>query len=158
MLPALVTRAQLEVELAAITAWAGRAGWQVDVDPAGRLVTARTWHPRTGVPLWVQADCAGYPSVAPAWRFLDQAGESQKSAYPAAGQQPGISGSVFHGNGLICAPWNRLAYKVNNGPHGDWGALTAWKTAAAGYTQAHTIADMLQTLSVHLTASPAMMT
>ena len=157
MLPALVTRAQLETEFTAIMAWVGRAGWRADVEPTGRLVTARTAHPRTGTALTVQADCTGYPSVPPAWRFLDHAGQSPKSAYPAPGQQPGINGSVFHGNGLVCAPWNRLAYQDLGGVHGDWGALPAWKTAAPGYTQAHTIADMLQTLSVHLAASPGMM-
>ncbi len=113
--------------------------------------------PRAGPGGLVQADCTGYPSVAPAWRFLDPAVQSPRSAYPTPGQQPGINGSVFHGNELVCAPWNRLAYRDLGGVHNDWGALLAWKTAAHGYTQAHTIADMLQTLSVHLMASPGMM-
>jgi hypothetical protein len=160
VLPALVTRAQLEVEHPAITVWADQAGWRVDVEPASRLVMAYTGHPKSGVAMRMQADCSGYPSIAPAWRFLNQAGESPKSAYPAPGQQPGINGSIFivNGNdGLVCSPWNRLAYKDYGGVHADWGALTAWKTAAAAYTQAHTIADMLQTLIVHLMPSPGMM-
>jgi hypothetical protein len=158
VLPALVTRAQLEVELPAIMVWGDRVGWRVNVESASRLVTACTVHPVVGLPLHVRVDCRNYPSIAPAWRFLDQAGESPRSAYPAPGQRAGINGSIFHGNGLVCAPWNRLAYKDYGGVHADWGAFTAWKTAAPTYTQAHTIADMLQTLSVHLIASPGMMT
>jgi hypothetical protein len=135
VLPALVTRAQLEIEFPAIMVWADRAGWRAEVEPASRLVTACTVHPKDGTALRAQADCTGYPSVAPAWRFLDHAGQSPKSAYPAPGQQPGINGSVFHGNGLVCAPWNRLAYKDLGGVHDDWGALPGWKTAAPGYTR-----------------------
>lgn len=158
MLPPLVTRAQLETELAAITAWANKYGWRAEVEPASRLVEARTVHPAIGARLAVNADCAGYPSVAPAWRFIDQAGGSPKSAFPAPGARQGINGSIFHSNGLICAPWNRLAYRELGGVHDDWGALTCWKTAASGYTQALTIADMLHTIRFHLLVSPGMMT
>ncbi|MFC0028006.1 hypothetical protein ACFFMM_00510 [Micromonospora chaiyaphumensis] len=67
-----------------------------------------------------------------------------------------MPGSIFHPNRLICAPWNRLAYAEHGGPHPDWGALTNWKTAGAGYTKADTLADMLSQIHLHLTLSPGM--
>jgi hypothetical protein len=80
--------------------------------------------------------------------------------YPAAATGPvanGPNGSIFQPNPTICAPWNRLAYQAHNGIHAtDWTSTADWKTTATDYTQAHTIADMLDTLRVHLRASPGM--
>jgi hypothetical protein len=158
VLPRLMTRAQLAAEQPAILAWAARmAGWAVDVSLPDLVIAASTVHPQCQAPLIVTADCSWYPVAAPAWRFADAAGDSPKSAFPAPGSTPAIKGSIFHPNGLICAPWNRLAYAEFGGVHNDWGGIVNWKAAAPGYTQAHTVADMLQTLAVHLTASPAMM-
>jgi hypothetical protein len=77
------------------------------------------------------------------WRFLDPRNgqEVGTAAYPQA-----ASGTVFHGQGLICAPWSRLAYQLHGGPHTDWGALTDWKTFRPPYTYAVTIPDMLDRL------------
>jgi hypothetical protein len=159
VLPRLITGAQLQAELPAVLEWQARAGgWDIEVDAAELVVRVTTTHPAEGVELVVTGNCWGYPSVPPAWRFLDAAGASPKSAFPAPGSVPGITGSIFHGNGLICAPWNRLAYRELGGVHDDWGSIVNWRTAARGYTQAHTIADMLQTMSVHVVASPGMMT
>jgi hypothetical protein len=157
LLPRLVTQAQLETERPAILAWAAKYGWSVGISPADRMIRVGTSHPAAGVALTGLADCAWYPSAAPAWQFVNAAGASARSAYPAPGNTPGISGSIFHRNGLICAPWNRLAYGELGGVHSDWGGIVNWKTAARGYTQAHTIADMLQALMIHLMASPGMM-
>ncbi len=62
-------------------------------------------------------DCAGYPVQPPAWDWCDDAGglTNRPTDRP--------SGSGFlHPNGVICAPWNRLAYKPVDprGPHRDW--------------------------------------
>ncbi len=157
LLPRFVTQAQLETEQPAIAAWATKHGWSIGISPADRMIRVRTTHPAAVLTLAAVADCAWYPSAPPAWQFVDAAGASPRSAYPAPGNIAGISGSIFHPNGLICAPWNRLAYSELGGVHNDWGGIANWKTAARGYTQAHTIADMLQTLMIHLMASPGMM-
>jgi hypothetical protein len=62
-------------------------------------------------------DCEGYKVQPPAWRWSDATGEHTDQ--PADSPQ----GSGFlHTSGVICAPWNRLAYKSvdSRGPHGDW--------------------------------------
>ena len=115
---------------------------------------ATTAEAETAKPVVFHADLTGYPAHPPAWWCGSSPAE--RSGYPAPGTTPGVSGSVFHNQPCICAPWNRLAYAENSGPHNDW-TLGAWKTSGTQYTQAHTVADMLSTLRLHLQHSPGMM-
>jgi hypothetical protein len=156
--PAAVTRAVLADEVSAVAAWATRQkGWEAQTDMDGLRLSARTTHPATGIPLRIDADLDGYPGFPPAWRFVDPStGQPLPQAFPRGGAIPGISGSIFHSNRVVCAPWNRLAYAEHGGPHGDWGALTNWKSAAPTYTKADTLADMLSQIALHLSASPGM--
>ena len=103
------------------------------------------------------ADLRGYRAIPPAWQFLDpETHELPTAVFPQPGSHPMIQGSIFHGNKVICAPWNRLAFQENGGPHGDWGALTNWTSAAPSYTRADTLADMLSQIELHLSVSLAM--
>jgi hypothetical protein len=154
MVPLAVTRAVVATEMVAATAWCDRHGWTVAVTEDGLHVDATTAHPVTGTVIVFHADLDGYPAIPPVWTCRDQDGHVGPATFPLPGERPGIPGSIFHGNQVICAPWSRLAYAGHGGPHSDWGDLTAWKTIA-GVTQAHTIADMLNALAVHLAASKA---
>ncbi len=156
VVPLDVTQAVMDGESAAIAAWADRHQWSIDSASDGSALIARASHPVTGNHVDFHADLTGYPAVPPAWTCQDEAGASGSRAYPAPGTTPAITGSIFHTLPVICAPWNRLAYVVHNGPHSDWGAPTEWKTAGPSYTQAHTIADMLAALRLHLLVSPGM--
>lgn len=66
---------------------------------------------------WLQVECDRYRSVPPAWHWLNvETGTlDEHKDIPKGGQ-------FFHVNGVICAPWNRLAYQSENpkGPHPDW--------------------------------------
>lgn len=154
LVPHEVTVAIVEDELAAVTSWCSRWGWSVTVDLDSLTFTFTTVHPTDGRPILLEANVAGYRALPPAWRFLDEAGASTRSAFPAQGAGPG--GSVFHTQPVICAPWNRLAYQDAGGPHDDWGGATSWLTVS-GVTRATTIADMLAVVRVHLSASPGRM-
>lgn len=157
MTPPDITRVVIATdELAAITAWANRYQWTVVVDLDALRLTATAPHPKTGQLVTFHCDFEGYPAQAPAW-WCGSA-PSDKAGYPAPMNTavPGLQGSIFHPNPCICAPWNRLAYSVHGGPHGDWGATTDWKQAAATSTQAHTLPDMLAALRLHLQHSPEM--
>ena len=71
--------------------------------------------------LWV--DCTGYATTPPAWRWCDVEGSSLDAPHCTP------EGSGFlHPNGVVCAPWNRLAYSHVDarGPHGDW-SIGDWK-------------------------------
>lgn len=155
-IPIAVTQAVIASELSAITAWAGRnTHWSVSADIEALQLTAETLHPVTEAKLRIIADLDGYPGIPPRWQFVDPStGEPTPQAFPLGGAIPGISGSIFHGNRVICAPWSRLAYAEFNGPHGDWGPLTNWKSAAPTYTKADTLADMLDQIALHLSVSP----
>ncbi|MFY1686191.1 hypothetical protein ACN265_32230 [Micromonospora sp. WMMD730] len=157
MIPAAVTRTVVTTELPAVQAWAARRpGWAVHLDDTALMLIVNAVHPRSGSALRITAQLSGYPAVPPAWRFTDPAGGSAPP-FPQAGTNAEIvPGSIFHGNRVICAPWNQLAYAEHNGPHGDWGGLTNWKNAGAGSTKADTLADMLSQIHLHLTLSPGM--
>jgi len=156
VLPAVVTRAVVSDEFPAVLAWVEHhPGWAVEFDEETLHLVLRVSHPATGTQFVIDADLEGYRAVPPAWRFLPAGGgEAAGAPFPQAGTHPLIPGSIFHSNRVICAPWNRLAYKENNGPHEDWGALTGWMDVAVGYTKADALADMLSQIDVHLAVSP----
>lgn len=67
--------------------------------------------------LYVRCEAEGYPTRPPAWRWSDERGDEVDTPRVTA-----FGGAFFHGNGVICAPWNLLAYKSEDarGPHEDW--------------------------------------
>lgn len=160
MIPTTVTKVVVVEEMQAVLAWAARRpGWTAQFDDAALHLNVKTTHAACGTDLWIQADLHGYRAVPPAWRFLHPNGrDAVTGPFPRHGEHPWISGSIFHDNRVICAPWNRLAYKEenDNGPHDDWGGLTNWTNAAPGYTKADTLADMLDQIYQHLSVSPGM--
>lgn len=156
MIPTVVTAAVIAAELPALEAWAARRpGWTVCVQDTQPVLVLDAVHPVSGTSVRITADLSEYPAVPPAWRFVDPA-DGPSAPFPQAGSNGVVTGSIFHSNRVICAPWNRLAYAEQSGPHGDWGALTNWKSAGQGYTKADTIADMLSQIHLHLSMSPGM--
>lgn len=132
-------------EIPAASAWAHRRGFEFAYDEEAltiRLTLKGSGADQSGEPesYVVTASLEDYDVLPPIWRFVDPRTGAMigKAAYP----QPN-GASVLHSNGLICAPWSRLAYSSEGGVHNDWGALTGWKTAAPNYTRALTIPDML---------------
>lgn len=152
--PASVTLAQVEVELPAISAWAGRHGWSTVWLNDTYQLRCSTYHPRQRKLVELVGTFDGYPALPPAWRFVSPGTDNEeRKAWPSAGAVPGVNGSILHSNPCICAPWSRLAYSEHNGPHSEW-QMAGWKTAAPGYTRASSIADMLDQIHLHLQASP----
>jgi hypothetical protein len=72
---------------------------------------------------WLLCNCECYPAIPPAWRWYNA--ESQEIDQP---RDTPKGGGFFHDAGVICAPWNRLAYQSEDarGPHGDW-AIGNWR-------------------------------
>lgn len=155
LVPAEVTRAIVEHELSAVSAWAQRHDVSVDRDLDLLLLTVQLPHPVPSLGhVTLRADLDGYRAVPPAWTFLDADGQVSPRAFPAAG--PGLGGSsIFHPHPVICAPFNRLAYTEHEGPHGDWGGPQRWLNVR-GVVFAPTLADMLNVVRTHLRTSPGM--
>lgn len=73
---------------------------------------------RDGLPFSLKAICDRFQAMPPAWHWHDpETGELDLPAHTPKG-----SGGFFHSSGVICAPWNRLAYKTidSRGPHENW--------------------------------------
>lgn len=156
LVPRAVSRAAVVAEAPAVRAWAARKGWNLTINLRDLRLTARTHHPGDGGELILRADLIDYRLLPPAWMFVDARGNDRvPSAWPSAGPVLGGS-SIFHSVGVMCAPFNRLAYADHAGPHPDWGTASNWLNVAQG-ARAHTLADMLQVIRLHLVSSPGRM-
>lgn len=149
----------LRSEAGAVETWAVRRGWNVLIDYDALSLLAVTSHPlQPDLKITFKADVSKYRANPPTWTCLDGAGQSTRTAYPAGGSIPnGPQSSIFHPGAFLCAPWSALAYKENAGPHSDWGPLFNWLNAPPPSSQAHTLADMLATIALHLEGSPGML-
>jgi hypothetical protein len=78
-----------------------------------------------GGELWMRCEADQYPALPPIWRWCGPGG----SMVDDARVTPNGGSGYFHSNGVLCAPWNRLAYSTmdSRGPHGDW-TLGDWKS------------------------------
>lgn len=151
-LPSAVARASAEEELGAARAWSSRHNWTLLWAPESLLLRAATYHLPAGRLVEVTGRMDGYRAVPPTWQFVRPGSdEVGKEWFPAAGPS-----SVFHGDVVICAPWNLRAYAEHGGPHADWSGPAAW-LKVSGTTTAQTIGDMLATIDAHLRQSPGMM-
>ena len=105
----------LEEELEALRQNAEVHKWLLDrIDPTTFVIVLQDKRAST-LALFVR--CDDYPSQPPAWHWYNL----RTKAIDAPEDTP-LGGNFFHGNGVICAPWNRLAYKSEDsrGPHDDW--------------------------------------
>jgi hypothetical protein len=152
--PKDVTVAVVEDELAAADAYARRHGWSLAwlKDDLVLLLDGR--HPADQSVIRWRADVAGYRAVPPAWSCFqrDEHG-AFNSRFPKGGTVPGGVGSIFHSSGVICAPFNRLAFKEHSGPHGDWGGPADW-LKVRGNVRATVLAEMIAQIVAHLKYSP----
>ncbi|MEQ1945491.1 hypothetical protein ABMA32_24035 [Mesorhizobium sp. VNQ89] len=118
----------VKVELDALKENASLMGWSIEqIDD---LTFVLGLPAKDGLTYHLRVRCDGYPAMPPAWHWFN----------PATGKidnRPDTprGGNFLHGNGVICAPWNRLAYKTvdSRGPHSDW-QIGAWQNNA--YTRA----------------------
>lgn len=94
------------------------------------------------------AKCDGYPGTPPAWHWYNR----ETKVVDARVDTP-TGGSFFHGSGVICAPWNRLAYKGVDprGPHDNWIIGNWMATRETGGTR--TLAAMAERIAHELRTS-----
>lgn len=99
-------------EMAALRENAELLGWTLEELDTTAFVLG--FPASDGSTFWVKALCDGYPAQPPAWHWYNP--ETQALDHPRDTPRPI---GFFHGKGVICAPWNRLAYKTIDprGPH-----------------------------------------
>ena len=109
-----------------------------------RVVLVQEEH---GEKFYLQGNFDAYRALPPIWDWRDDSWSisSELSLSPSPENNPFTSMFLKHNNqSIICAPFNRLAYGIHEGPHKDWGDPAQWVTTGKGYVYAVTIGDMLQ--------------
>lgn len=122
---------------------ASSLGWQLQTIESTKYVVSLPAKDSTWFHLLI--DCEGYKEQPPAFNWYN----TETKQMNQNTDTPRGSG-YFHNDGVICAPWNRLAYKQcePRGPHGDW-QLASWVTNP--YTgQTTTLSAMVLRISVEL--------
>jgi hypothetical protein len=130
-----VSIAHIERELAMAEPWAASHGWSILWDPDRLLLVVLMRSTIDGERYIFEFDLDDYRELPPSIEPVDPwtGGRGTRRSYPAGGR------SYFHGNPVICAPWNRKAYQTHGGPHADW-AMSNW----ASYRPNHSrVGDML---------------
>ncbi len=144
----MTTAAGLTVaeELVAVQQNGCERGWIVQIKSETTFTLALPAKDATLVHFLV--DCDAYPGQPPAWHYLNpESGALDQPPDSPAG------GGYFHSSGVICAPWNRLAYSQvdSRGPHGDW-QIGDWRSnPQTGATK--TLAAMALRMAFELKAS-----
>lgn len=156
-LPVSAVRVIVQSEWPGALAWAGRHGWTLDLQVDELMLRASTDHSGAHRRVEFLAYLDGYRALPPAWHVVVPG--TDRDAGPEDFPKAGSGTSIFHGNLVLCAPWNRLAYKSVNptGPHEDWGGPDSWLSVSTTNTTAHTLGDMLAAIDVFLQVSPGMM-
>lgn len=148
--PTETTLAVVDVELAVIRGYADRHRLTVEWNPTDLVLNVHGEHPANDDPVQIRGDLVGYRAVAPAWTVFCPDTDGR---FPTAGNLPNGKGSMFHGSGVICTHFNRLAYGVHGGPHKNWGGPGAWLDIRE-QVYATTLGEMLKQIVVHLKYSP----
>ncbi len=114
---------QFEEELAVLEEISRERGWKLERGERPLQFTLGM-QARDNAVVWFLVDCSEYKAKPPAWHWYDPV----RRQIDTASATPKGSGFI-HGNGVICAPWNRLAYKNIDprGPHTDW-TMVDWVT------------------------------
>jgi hypothetical protein len=128
-------------QLAALAANAAEMGWLLAILGDGTFVLGVP--AKDGSHLYWRCETDRYPTWPPAWHWSDAVGKEIDTANVIA-----RGGNFFHDNGVVCAPWNRLAYNAvdKRGPHGDW-TIGDWLTNAKT-RQCTTLAAMAARLAI----------
>ena len=149
MLPSAVTDAAIENELPGALAWAQRRRIALDTRLLReRIIRAVLVQQDEGEKFYLQGSFDDYKELPPIWDWCDESWSNTGALHlsPRVDNSPfGSSMFIQHNSrGIICAPFNRLAYATHDGPHSNWGDAAQWMTAGPGYVYAVTIGDMLQ--------------
>jgi hypothetical protein len=117
----LIAALTIEEELRDVRANAAARGWVLSQTDELHFILGFPASDNTF--LYVYAECDDYPVKPPAWHWCDKDGTGHKDMRNVP------KGTGFlHSNGVICAPWSRLAYTPvdSRGPHNDW-TISDWR-------------------------------
>lgn len=151
-----VAQANVAKELPAARAWADRNRLSISWEEEELALCLRLEGPGRNAGTIERYLLVGrfdeYKALPPAWTFVHPDTEEPLGppAFPRSTKGYRRSG-LFINSGregaVICAPFNRLAFKQEDGPHEDWGAPSNWENAArSGQVHATEIGPMLSVI------------
>ena len=152
MTPRNHTLIYLDEELPGAKAWAERHAVSLLWVPESLEIRLTLIQPETNDRFFLRGRFDDYRELAPVWTFMDAewSDGTRQQLFPRPAPPPSGGASIFHTQPVICAPFNRLAYKQHNGPHNDWGGPAGWLTAGApNEVRAHFVGDMLSVIHQH---------
>ena len=155
MLSDTVVDATLAAELPAALEWGRRRGVSVEsLLPEARTLRVVMIQKVSEEEYFLEGRFDQYRELPPVWEWRDELWT--ESNHPNLSPKPvstvcGASMFLRHSNqgiarAIICAPFNRLAYGTEGGPHGDWGNPAQWTTRRPPWVYAVHIGDMLQAI------------
>ena len=155
MLSDTVVDATLEAELPGALEWGGRHGVFLEsLLPETRILRAVMTQEESEEKYFLQGCFDRYKELPPVWDWRDESWT--ESSHPNLSPKPvsticGASMFLRHGSegivrAIICAPFNRLAFGTEGGPHNDWGNPAQWTTPRRPWVYAVIIGDMLQAI------------
>jgi hypothetical protein len=136
-----VSRAHVEDELKEAEPWGLLHGWNHSWEPEGLLLRTEMLSKVDRQKFVIEFTFANYREFPPYIEFLhpDTNERGTHRCYPKGGR------GYFHGNPVICAPWNRKAYAAHGGPHSDW-VMSQWAAYRANHSKLGDILALLQEL------------
>ena len=155
MLSDMVVDATLEAELPGALEWGGRHAVSVEsLLPEARILRVVMIQEKSEERYFLQGRFDRYKELPPVWDWRDESWI--ESSHPNLSPKPvsticGPSMFLRHEcqgivQAIICAPFNRLAFGTEGGPHDDWGNPAQWTTPRPPWVYAVTIGDMLQAI------------
>jgi hypothetical protein len=139
-----VTRLIVAVELRLAEAMARQHGWEINPREDGLSLVACLTSQVDKEEYSLEISCDNYKELPPLFEFITAKGEQR-----VVTAQPSSSDSFFHPKLLICYPFNRGAFQIYQGPHGDW-PLANWQALSPG---ANRLGDMLAFIQYRLNCS-----
>lgn len=150
IIPATNSVIIINSELEGAQSWAERHGLKIEWLPETLELRATFLQPETGNKFFLRGRFRDYKALPPEWTFTDEKWEAtgRPRDFPEASPSP-FGPSIFISynlSGIICAPFNQLAYSDHSGPHKNWGGPANWLNADPSRVHADSIGDMLQVI------------
>lgn len=136
-----VTRAHVEEELEEVREWTERHGWVIRWRHDQLLLDVTMRSVIDDEQYELEVSLRDYRALPPIFEFIrPTTGErGTHCCYPRGGR------GYFHGKPVLCAPWNRKAYRELGGPHADW-AMSQWQSYRPNHVRLGDMLSLIQEL------------
>lgn len=136
-----VSRAHVEEEMGEARAWLQRAGLEPHWQPDPLILAVRMSSGVDKEEYIFEFKLDDYRELPPSIELVHPvSGErGTRRCYPSGGN------AYFHSQPVVCAPWNRRAYKVLGGPHADW-EMKNWASYRPNQSRLGSILALLKIL------------